>query len=165
MKSSLKQCSTASGLLLPPSCLLGQRQPALGSALACNERQVREMFSKGRDQKELVFVPVVLPGMTADPAAAAHSASSPTLADALAVIGVRLSLTESRRFLSHKRLFLTECKGLTSQLVSLTLHLTLGLHRLSYLQGSSLPTRLVSLSTFRLVIYGSLHSFLAVVNY
>lgn len=96
MKSSLKQCSTASGFLLPPSsaCLLGQMQPALGRALACNESQVRELFSKSRDQKEFGFVLVVFPGMTEDPAAVAHPASSPTLADALAVIGVRLSLTE-----------------------------------------------------------------------
>lgn len=97
MKSSLKQCSAASGLLLPPSpaCLLGQRQPGLGRALAFNETQVRELFSKSRDQKELGFVPVVLPGMNEDPAAAAHPAPSPTLAYAVAVIGVRLSLPET----------------------------------------------------------------------
>lgn len=45
---------------------------------------MRELFSKSRDQKELGFVPVVLPGMTEDSAAAAHPASSPTPADAFA---------------------------------------------------------------------------------
>lgn len=73
-------------LLLPPSSAsrLRQSQPALGRVLACNESQVRELFSKSRDQKELGFVPVVLPGMTEDSAAAAHPASSPTPADSLA---------------------------------------------------------------------------------
>lgn len=57
---------------------------------------MRELFPKSSDQKELGFVPVVLPDMAEDPAAVAHPASSPTLADALAVIGVGLSLTEPR---------------------------------------------------------------------
>lgn len=47
-----------------------------------------------RDQKKLGFVLLVLPGMTEDPAAVAHPVSSPALADGLAFIGVRLSLTE-----------------------------------------------------------------------
>lgn len=57
---------------------------------------MRELFPKSSDQKELGLVPVVLPDMAEDPAAVAHPASSPTLADALAVIGVGLSLTEPR---------------------------------------------------------------------
>lgn len=39
-------------------------------------------------------MPVILSGMTEDPVAVAHPASSPTLADPLPVIGARLSLTE-----------------------------------------------------------------------
>lgn len=44
-------------------------------------------------------------------------------------------------------------------------HLTLGLLGLSHLWGTSLPTPLVSLSTFQLFLFGTLHSFLAGVNY
>lgn len=53
-----------------PACSARGYQPvALCSVSAGRERQVRELFPRSRDQKDLDFVPAFLPGVTEKPAA------------------------------------------------------------------------------------------------